>query len=232
MTESKKIVVLSGAGISAESGLSTFRDNDGLWENYNVYEVATPEAWRKNPKMVLEFYRKRYEQVLNARPNAAHYALAELEQQYTVEIITQNIDDLHERAGSSKVLHLHGEIKKARSTANPAILIELQNRYIQLGDKCPMGSQLRPHVVWFGEAVPEMSRASKIASQADIFIIVGTSLNVYPAAGLLDFVPHDIPVILIDPADIVIPSERKVVHIKEKASAGMIKAIEMMPQLT
>ncbi len=231
MAERKKIVVLSGAGISAESGLSTFRDNNGLWENYNVYEVATPEAWRKNPKMVLEFYKKRYEQVINAQPNAAHYALAELEQQYTVEIITQNIDDLHERAGSSRVLHLHGEIKKARSTANPAILIELQSRYIQLGDKCPMGSQLRPHVVWFGEAVPEMSRAAKIATQADVFIIVGTSLNVYPAAGLLDFVPSETPVILIDPADITIPSERNVIHIKEKASAGMAKAVEIIQQL-
>ena len=229
MAKKKKIVVLSGAGISAESGLSTFRDNDGLWENYNVYEVATPEAWRKNPKMVLDFYKKRYEQVVQAQPNAAHKALAHLQELYDVEIITQNIDDLHERAGSTKVLHLHGEITKARSSINPEIIVDVdKENYIRLGDKCPLGSQLRPHVVWFGEAVPEMTNAVKIAAQADVFLVVGTSLNVYPAAGLLDFVPNQTQIILVDPNNISVNISKSFFHIKENATTGVLKAIEQI----
>ncbi|HCQ29800.1 MAG TPA: NAD-dependent protein deacylase [Flavobacteriales bacterium] len=229
MKKKKKIVVLSGAGISAESGLSTFRDNNGLWENYNVYEVATPEAWHNNPQMVLDFYKKRYEQVVYAQPNAAHYALANLEKDFDIQIITQNIDDLHERAGSSNVLHLHGKITKARSSVNPNIIIDVEKEnYIKIGDKCPLGSQLRPHVVWFGEAVPEMTNAAKIASDADIFLVVGTSLNVYPAAGLLDFAPDSAQIILIDPNEIASPVNRSYIHIKEKATTGVAKFIEML----
>ncbi|MBX9784932.1 MAG: NAD-dependent deacylase [Chitinophagaceae bacterium] len=193
----KKLVVLTGAGISAESGLKTFRDSDGLWEGYDIEDVATPNAWRKNPKLVLEFYNYRRKNVLDAQPNAAHYGLAELEKDFDVTIITQNIDDLHERAGSTNILHLHGEIFKMRSETNEELIYEIKND-IQLGDTANDGAQLRPHIVWFGEAVPMMEQAVPIVQDADIFVVVGTSLVVYPAAGLVNYAKHSIPKFIVD----------------------------------
>jgi NAD-dependent deacetylase len=195
----KRIVVFSGSGISAESGIKTFRASDGLWESYKIEEVATPEAWNANPAKVLDFYRLRHEQILNAKPNAAHFALAALEDAYDVQIITQNIDDLHERAGSSKVWHLHGEIMKVRSVKDAGFVKKISDQYINIGDFCPKGGQLRPHIVWFGELVPAMEQAMQLTSTADIFIVIGTSLVVYPAASLVNFAPSDIPKYLIDP---------------------------------
>jgi NAD-dependent deacetylase len=199
MFEKKKIVVFTGAGVSAESGIKTFRASDGLWEEYRVEDVATPGAWQKDKELVLRFYNERRKQVMSAKPNTAHIALAELQNHFDVQIITQNIDDLHERAGSKKVLHLHGEILKARSTANPALVLDLIGEELNIGDKCELGSQLRPHIVWFGEAVPNMELANIIAEKADIFIVVGTSLNVYPAAGITEFVSDNADKYLIDP---------------------------------
>lgn len=216
-----KIVVFTGAGISAESGLKTFRDSDGLWEQYKIEDVATPHAFERNPKLVLEFYNERRKQVLQAKPNAAHFALAELEAKYEVQIITQNIDDLHERAGSKKVLHLHGEILKARSTADAAYIQKLNGESLNLGDLCPKGAQLRPHIVWFGEAVPQMDRACEIAATADILIVVGTSLNVYPAANLLNYAPFDCPIYLVDPNTVSASVAMDATHIKEKAGTGV-----------
>jgi NAD-dependent deacetylase len=195
----QKVVVLTGAGISAESGLQTFRDSDGLWEGYNIYDVATPEAWHRNPDLVQDFYNMRRKAVLEAQPNAAHIALAKLESKYEVIIVTQNIDDLHERAGSSNVVHLHGIITKSQSTKDPNLLYDIQGWELKMGDKCTLGSPLRPHVVWFGEAVPMLEKAAVLCSQADVFLIVGTSLAVYPAAGLVDFVPDYAEKILVDP---------------------------------
>ncbi|WP_256013824.1 SIR2 family NAD-dependent protein deacylase [Desertivirga xinjiangensis] len=195
----QKLVVLTGAGISAESGLQTFRDSDGLWEGYDIYEVATPEAWQRNPVLVQDFYNMRRKSVLQAQPNAAHYALAELEQKYDVTVITQNIDDLHERAGSSNIVHLHGLITKAQSDKNPNLLYDIEGWELKMGETCALGSQLRPHVVWFGEAVPMIEAAASICRTADLFLLVGTSLAVYPAAGLIDFVPYDSEKIVIDP---------------------------------
>jgi NAD-dependent deacetylase len=199
----KHVVVLSGAGISAESGLKTFRDAGGLWEGHRVEDVATPEAWERNPALVLEFYNQRRRQLYEVEPNPGHRAIAELEARFRVSVLTQNVDNLHERAGSSNVLHLHGELDVARSTAHPNRLYTLKGRDIQLGDCCEHGSQLRPHIVWFGEAVPEMERAMAIAETADILIVVGTSLQVYPAASLLTCVPATAECYLINP---VIPS--------------------------
>lgn len=193
----KQLVVLTGAGISAESGLKTFRDSDGLWEGYNIEEVATPRAWRRNPKMVLEFYNYRRQNVLEAKPNAAHLGLAALEEKFDVTIITQNIDDLHERAGSTNVLHLHGEIFKMRSESDEDLIYEIQGD-INLGDVAEDGAQLRPHIVWFEEPVPMISSAVPIVSNADIFAVVGTSLVVYPAAGLVNYAPYEIPKFIID----------------------------------
>ena len=180
-----RVVVISGAGISAESGLKTFRGAAGLWRGYRPEEVACPEAWRRNPRLVLDFYNERRKAVREAQPNAAHRALVELERGYDVRIVTQNVDDLHERAGSSSVLHLHGEIRKARSTLDPTIVTHLGDRDIHLGDRCALGSQLRPHIVWFGESVPAMEAATELVREADFLIVVGTSLVVYPAAGLV-----------------------------------------------
>lgn len=194
----KKIVVLTGAGVSAESGLSTFRDSGGLWEGHSVTDVASPEGWRKNMELVLEFYNQRRRQLRNAKPNEAHIQLARLEKKYDVTVITQNVDDLHERGGSSKVIHLHGELRKARSTADPHLVYDLGDSDINIGCKCEKGSQLRPHIVWFGEPVPMMEEAVMHAADADIFIIIGTSLVVYPAAGLIEFVPDNSPKYLID----------------------------------
>jgi len=194
-----RIVVLTGAGMSAESGLSTFRDNNGLWNNYRVEEVATPEAWENNMDLVLDFYNQRRKQLYEAEPNAAHKALARLEERYEVDIITQNVDDLHERGGSTRVLHLHGELKKVRSTGDPDLIYDLEGWELKKGDLCEKGCQLRPHIVWFGEPVPLITDAADIANKADIFLVIGTSLQVYPAAGLLHYVPIESPKILIDP---------------------------------
>lgn len=217
----KKLVVLTGAGISAESGLRTFREMGGLWEQYDVTEVASPEGWARNPRLVLDFYNERRKQLLQAKPNAGHLGLVELEKYFDVVIITQNIDDLHERAGSTRVIHLHGELLKAQSTADPELVYPIRGWELNIGDTCPKGSQLRPFVVWFGEPVPAMTEAIALAEQADLFLVVGTSLNVYPAAGLIDYVRPDVPVTLIDPNDITAPVRRKFRFIKEKASIGV-----------
>lgn len=195
----KNIVVLSGAGISAESGISTFRDNNGLWKNYRFEEVASPEAWKINPALVLEFYNVRRKNLFESEPNPGHYALVKLESAFNVKIITQNVDDLHERAGSSNVLHLHGELKKARSTGDPELIYDLKHWELSLGDVCEKGYQLRPHIVWFGESVDHISTAIHIVKKADILLVIGTSLNVYPAAGLLHYAPSYCKKILIDP---------------------------------
>ncbi|MEI6239667.1 MAG: NAD-dependent deacylase [Planctomycetia bacterium] len=195
----KTIVVLSGAGISAESGLKTFRGDGGLWEGHRVEDVATPEAWARDPALVLEFYNERRRQVRAAHPNAAHKALVDLEQAYDVHVVTQNVDDLHERAGSSRVLHLHGEILVARSTKDPNSTKHLGDADIALGDTCPLGSQLRPHIVWFGEEVPALEEAAKIVARADIFLCVGTSLQVYPANSLIFVTPRRARRIVINP---------------------------------
>jgi len=195
--QKKKLVVLSGAGMSAESGLKTFRDSDGLWEGYNIEDVATPQAWRKDPRLVLEFYNYRRKNVLEAQPNAGHIGLAELEKHFDVQIITQNIDDLHERAGSTKVLHLHGEIFKMRCERNEELVYEIRDD-INWGDKSEKGFQLRPHIVWFEESVPMIEEAMKITRTAQIFVVVGTSLVVYPAAGLVNFATWQIPKFIVD----------------------------------
>lgn len=223
----QKIVVFTGAGISAESGLRTFRDSDGLWEEYNVMDVATPEAWNKDKALVLEFYNKRRKQIVTAQPNAAHYALVELEKKFDVVIITQNIDNLHERAGSKNVLHLHGEITKSQSSVDPALVYNIKGDEIKLGQKCAKGSQLRPFIVWFGEAVPLMDDAYVLASKADYFIIIGTSLFVYPAAGLVDYAPHQCPKYLIDPnSDTRTSGISNLTFIKQKASIGVPQLVK------
>lgn len=193
----KKLVVLTGAGISAESGLRTFRDSDGLWEGYDIYEVASPRGWAKDPKLVLDFYNMRRKDVAQANPNAAHAGLAELEAWFDVHIITQNIDDLHERAGSSQVLHLHGEIFKMRSVKNTTKIFDIRDD-INVGDTAADGGQLRPHIVWFEEPVPMIGTAAEIAAAADLFVVIGTSLAVYPAAGLLHYAPPGIPKFILD----------------------------------
>lgn len=195
----KRVVVLSGAGISAESGLQTFRGADGLWEGHRVEDVATPQAWAANPALVLDFYNQRRRAVRAAEPNAAHRALVELEQAYDVRIITQNVDDLHERAGSTAVLHLHGQIRQARSTRDPSLITDLGDRDIALGDRCPLGSQWRPHIVWFGEMVPAMEEAVEILADADVLLVIGTSLQVYPAASLAFEAPRRTRRIVINP---------------------------------
>ncbi len=217
----KKIVVLSGAGVSAESGLKTFRDNNGLWNNYRVEEVATPEAWDENMELVLDFYNQRRKQLYEVEPNPAHYSIASLEKNFQVEVITQNIDDLHERAGSTSVLHLHGELKKVRSSKDPLLIYDLDGWELKHGDLCELGSQLRPHVVWFGESVPNIIPATEIASTADILIIVGTSLQVYPAAGLIHYVPKDAKKYLIDPGASQNQYVENLTVIPEKAGSAM-----------
>jgi NAD-dependent deacetylase len=216
----KKIVVLTGAGISAESGISTFRDKGGLWENHDIYEVASPEGFARNPKLVLEFYNVRRKGLMEVQPNEGHKALAELEKYFDVHIITQNVDDLHERAGSRNVLHLHGELLKAQSTRYPELVYEWR-KDLNLGDKCERGAQLRPFVVWFGEAVPMMESAIEIASSADIFMVVGTSLVVYPAAGLLHHAGYDVPKYIVDPNVPEVYNVPNVEFIKAKATEGV-----------
>lgn len=194
----KKLVVLTGAGISAESGLQTFRDKGGLWEGYNIEDVATPEAWRRNPQLVQKFYNERRKGVIESQPNDAHKALAALQEHFDVQIITQNIDDLHERAGAANVLHLHGVITRSQSDFDPNVTYPIEGWEIKAGDLCEYGLQLRPHVVWFGEAVPNMQIAAEICAEADIFAVIGTKLAVYPAAGLIDYVPEEVTRYVID----------------------------------
>lgn len=215
-----KIVVLTGAGISAESGIKTFRDSGGLWENHRVEDVASPEGWCNNQQLVLNFYNERRKQLLECKPNRAHFALAELERKYEVTIITQNVDDLHERAGSTNVIHLHGELLKARSCEDENLIYDW-NKDIMEGDVCERGSQLRPHIVWFGEAVPLMETAVPIVRDADIFIVVGTSLVVYPAASLVNYTRYEIPKWLIDANDMPLPRVPHLKFINEKATIGI-----------
>ncbi|PTQ96862.1 NAD-dependent deacetylase [Mucilaginibacter yixingensis] len=222
----QKIVVLTGAGISAESGLKTFRDSDGLWEGYNIEEVATPQAWARNPALVQEFYNMRRKNVLEAEPNAAHYALAKLQDKYDVTIVTQNIDDLHERAGSKDVLHLHGIITKSQSSVNPRLTYPINGWEIKMGELCELGSQLRAHVVWFGEDVPMIGKAANICSMADVFILVGSSLAVYPAAGLVHYVAPETPKYIIDPKIPDVGLDNSFTKIEEKASAGVVKLVD------
>jgi NAD-dependent deacetylase len=224
----KKLVVLSGAGISKESGISTFRDADGLWNNYRIEEVASPVAWARDPQMVLDFYNMRRKQLYEVEPNTAHYALADLEKDYDVQIITQNVDDLHERAGSTNVLHLHGELKKARSSADPSLICTLNGWELNLGDLCEKGSQLRPHIVWFGEDVPNIMTATTIVRKADIFLVIGTSLKVYPAAGLLHYVPGHVPKYLVDPEAEPQQYVPNLTIIKDKATTGVAKFIALL----
>jgi NAD-dependent deacetylase len=223
----KKIVVLSGAGISAESGLKTFRDSDGLWEGYNVTEVATPRGWKKDPALVLEFYNQRRKNVLDAAPNAAHTGLAQLQDEFDVTIITQNIDDLHERAGSKKVLHLHGEIFKMRSEFDDSLVYDIRGD-INLGDKATDGAQLRPAIVWFEEEVPMIQRAIPVVLSADIFVVVGTSLVVYPAAGLVNYAPMEIPKYVIDKVIPNTTSVMNVVNIEKPATLGVQELIALL----
>lgn len=196
----KKIVILTGAGISAESGLKTFRDMGGLWENYAIEDVASPEGWERNPELVLDFYNQRRKQAFAALPNAGHLALVKLEEFFEVKIITQNVDGLHEKAGSSFVIHLHGELSKVRSVRNEELVRDIGSAFIQLGDLAEDGAQLRPHIVWFGEQVPMIEVAAESCQEADIFLVIGTSLQVYPAAGLLSYVPSGVSVYVIDPS--------------------------------
>ncbi|WP_461452236.1 SIR2 family NAD-dependent protein deacylase [Mucilaginibacter sp.] len=221
----KNLVVLTGAGISAESGLKTFRDSDGLWEGYNIEDVATPQAWQRNPELVQNFYNMRRKAVLEAKPNVAHYALARLEEKFNVTIITQNIDDLHERAGSNNVLHLHGIITRSQSDKDAALTYPIEGWELKMGEVCELGSQLRAHVVWFGEDVPMIEKAIPLCTDADLFILTGTSLAVYPAAGLIHYASPVIKKYIIDPK---IPSNRltNVVNINAKASIGIPRLVD------
>jgi NAD-dependent deacetylase len=223
------IVVLTGAGMSAESGINTFRDNNGLWEGHDVMEVASPQGWNANQNLVLDFYNQRRKQLLEVNPNEAHKILADLEKIHAVTIITQNVDDLHERAGSSNVLHLHGELLKVRSTAINTAVLEWKKDLI-IGDKCKDGYQLRPHIVWFGEEVPEMNTAIKIVQKAEILIIIGTSMQVYPAASLLQFASPSVKIFFIDPKPAVNSTERIKIY-AEKATTGVAKAIEFIKNI-
>jgi NAD-dependent deacetylase len=223
----KKIVILTGAGISAESGLRTFRDSDGLWEGYNIEDVATPRAWRKNPQLVLEFYNYRRKNVLDAVPNAAHFGLAELEKDFNVTIITQNIDDLHERAGSTNVMHLHGEIFKMRSEQDEELIYPIRED-IKLGDTAEDGSQLRPYIVWFEEPVPKIQEAIPIVQQADIFIVVGTSLVVYPAAGLVHYASPIIPKYIVDKKIPYTSSVHNLTSIEQPATTGVRELLTLL----
>jgi len=217
------IVVLTGAGMSADSGLKTFRDSGGLWEGYDIKEVATVQGWRKNPEKVLAFYNQRRKQAYQAEPNEGHKALANLEEHFNVTVITQNVDHLHERAGSTNVIHLHGEISKVRSVKDPSLIYDIGGDAINLGDTAEDGEQLRPHVVWFGEMVPNMDKASDIVPDADILLVIGTSLAVYPAAGLVNYAKTGIPKFVIDPSEISISNERDWKHIPESAETGAPK---------
>ncbi len=229
----KRLMVLTGAGISAESGLRTFRDSNGLWENHRVEDVASPDGWHRNPELVLEFYNQRRKQALEATPNPAHTMLAQLESAFEVHIITQNVDTLHERAGSSRVLHLHGELFQVRSSVVEELVYPLESINpngweLKLGDVCGQGHQLRPHIVWFGERVPEIERAAELCCEAELFMVVGTSLNVYPAAGLLEYVPHGVPTYVVDPHLPEVMPRPNLHLVAEKAGVGVARvAVEL-----
>jgi len=223
----KNIIILTGAGISAESGLQTFRDAGGLWEGHNVYDVATPEAWQRDAELVQNFYNLRRKAVLEAKPNQAHYALVSLEEKYNVVIITQNIDDLHERAGSSNVIHLHGVITKSQSNKNPMLIYDIEGWELKMGEICELGSQLRPHVVWFGEAVPMIDKAIQQCYTADICMVVGTSLQVYPAASLIDFLPPNSVKYFIDPGAVANNRSHFITY-PENASTGVPKVVNKL----
>ena len=227
----KKLVILSGAGMSQESGIRTFRDMDGLWEEFDINDVATPEAWERNPELVMRFYNDRRKQLYEAEPNAGHRGLVDLEKDFEVQIITQNIDDLHERAGSKKVLHLHGELKKARSSVDESLIYDIDGWELKFGQLCAKGSQLRPYIVWFGEAVPEMDKAIPMVESADILVVIGTSLNVYPAAGLVNYAPKGTPIYVIDPARPTV-FIRNVRYIQEKAGKGVEILKEQLNEYT
>ena len=229
----KKIVVLTGAGMSAESGISTFRDSGGLWEQHRVEDVATIEGYHRNPKLVIDFYNERRKQLPTVRPCRGHELVAALEKHFDVTVVTQNVDDLHERAGSTKVIHLHGELMKVTSSFNPNDPTQIStlppdHLEVRMGETAPDGSQLRPFIVWFGEAVPMIERAAEVTADADIFVVIGTSLNVYPAAGLIQFVAPEVPVYLIDPKDVPWTSGHRYTHIKKGASAGMEELMEKL----
>ncbi len=223
----KKLVALTGAGISAESGIPTFRDAGGLWEGHKVEDVATPEGWHKNRELVLDFYNQRRKKALEVKPNHGHEVLVDLEKYFDVTIITQNVDDLHERAGSSKVIHLHGSLFESRSTLDESLVYPIKGWELKLGDKCEKGSQLRPNIVWFGEAVPMIEGAARYAADADIFVVIGTSMQVYPAAGLIDFVSSNVPKYLVDPNTTALHIHNLQI-IKDKASTGMERLKELI----
>lgn len=224
----KKLVVLTGAGMSAESGLATFRDAGGLWEGHRVEDVATPEAWQRNPELVLEFYNQRRKQALEVKPNRGHEILAELQQKFEVTIITQNVDNLHERAGSKNVIHLHGSLFESRSTVNPKLIYRIDGWQLNLGDKCERGSQLRPNIVWFGEMVPMIEVAANISADADLFLVVGTSLAVYPAASLIDYVSDHIKKYVVDPKRPPVLHVPNLEFIEMGASKGMERVKEIL----
>ncbi len=222
-TKKKKLVVLSGAGISAESGIATFRDSGGLWEGHRVEDVATPEGWRKDPLLVLDFYNQRRKKALEVKPNRGHEIIAELQKEFDVYIVTQNVDNLHERAGSKKVIHLHGSLFESRSTKDESLVYPIKGWELKWGDTCEKGSQLRPNIVWFGEAVPLMEIASDLAASADIFVVVGTSMVVYPAAGLINYVPKKVPKFIVDPNIPAVSGFNNLEFITDIASIGMEK---------
>ena len=225
----KKVVVLTGAGISAESGISTFRDSDGLWEQYRVEDVATYDAYLRNPELVLNFYNERRRQLFQVKPNEGRRQVVRLEEKYDVRIITQNIDNLHEQAGSTNVLHLHGLLTQARSDRDDNLIVDIGDRDIHIGDQAPDGAQLRPHIVWFGEAVPSIEPAAELCEKADYFIVVGTSMNVYPAAGLIHYVPRSTPCYLVDPK--AVPISRPITIFQERAGTGVKKVVDELLNL-
>lgn len=229
----KKVVVLTGAGMSAESGISTFRDNNGLWEQYRVEDVASIEGWYRDPELMTRFYNERRMQLPTVEPCEGHKLVAELEKHYDVTVVTQNVDDLHERAGSTNIIHLHGELMKVTSSADPnnpryIKTLPADNLEVKMGDKAEDGSQIRPFIVWFGEAVPRIEDAIEATMKADIYIVIGTSLNVYPAAGLLNYVSQEAPIYLIDPKDVQFSGYHKINHIKKGASEGMKELTELL----
>ena len=227
----KKIVALTGAGISAESGLATFRASDGLWENHRIEDVATPEGWAANPALVLDFYNQRRAAARAAQPNAGHRALAALEDAFEVVVITQNVDDLHERAGSSRVLHLHGKLLESRSSRHEDLVYPMSSDRIELGELCEKGHQLRPNIVWFGEAVPMMEQAMHEAATADVLLVIGTSLQVYPAAGLVDYVPRTTPIYIIDPGRPPVSARSRLHFITEPATTGVPRVAAELREL-
>lgn len=224
----KKLIVLTGAGMSAESGLRTFREMGGLWEEYDVYEVASPGGWEKDRELVLKFYNERRKQLLETHPNRGHMSLAEMEKDYDVSIVTQNVDDLHERAGSTKILHLHGELRKSQSTEDPKLVYDIEGWELNTGDLCEKGFQLRPHVVWFGEAVPAIEEAAVLVAEAEILVIIGTSMNVYPAAGLINYVSPSVPIYLIDPNEVTIAGSSRITVIRKGAGEGVDELIKIL----